>query len=65
MNCSVLVRCHDDSSAAAPSGKGRDWEQGCQSAKFDPFASFLGLCQGGGCGGAIQGKEGIKFCSIA
>ena len=27
--------------------------------------SFLGLCQGGGRGGAIQGKEGIKFCSVA
>ena len=26
---------------------------------------FLGLRQGGGCGGAIQGKEGIKFCSVA
>ena len=25
----------------------------------------LGLCQGGGRGGAIQGKEGIKFCSVA
>ena len=26
---------------------------------------FLGLRQGGGHGGAIQGKEGIKFCSAA
>ena len=26
---------------------------------------FLGLRQGGGCGTAIQGKEGIKFCSVA
>ena len=26
---------------------------------------FLGLRQGGGRGGAIQGKEGIKFCSAA
>ena len=26
---------------------------------------FLGLHQGGGRGGAIQGKEGIKFCSVA
>ena len=26
---------------------------------------FLGLRQGGGRGGAIQGKEGIKFCSVA
>ena len=26
---------------------------------------FLGLCKGGGLGGAIQGKEGIKFCSAA
>ena len=34
-------------------------------AKFHPFLSFLGLRQGGGRGGAIQGKEGIKFCSAA
>ena len=26
---------------------------------------FLGLRPGGGRGGAIQGKEGIKFCSVA
>ena len=26
---------------------------------------FLGLRQGGGGGGAIQGKEGIKFCNVA
>ena len=39
-----------------------DEVQGCQMAKFDPF---LGLRQGGGRGGAIQGKEGIKFCSVA
>ena len=26
---------------------------------------LLGLRQGGGRGGAIQGKEGIKFCSVA
>ena len=26
---------------------------------------FLGLRQGGGRGGAIQGKEGIQFCSVA
>ena len=26
---------------------------------------FLGLRQGGGRGGAIQGKEGIKFCCVA
>ena len=25
---------------------------------------FLGLSRGGGRGGAIQGKEGIKFCSV-
>ena len=26
---------------------------------------FLGLRQGGGRGGAIQGKEGVKFYSVA
>ena len=26
---------------------------------------FLGLRQGGGRGGAIQGKNGINFCSVA
>ena len=26
---------------------------------------FIGLCQGGGRGGAIQGKEGIQFCRVA
>ena len=30
-----------------------------------PSFPFLGLRQGGGRGGAIQGKEGIKFCSVA
>ena len=44
---------------------------GCQIAKFDPFLSLdcarvegMGA-QGGGRGGAIQGKEGIKFCCVA
>ena len=32
-------------------------------AKFD-FHPLLGLRQGGGRGGAIQGKEGIKFCHL-
>ena len=27
--------------------------------------SFLGLRQDGRCKGAIQGREGIKFCSVA
>ena len=25
--------------------------------------SFLGVCRGGGRAGAIQGKEGIRFCT--
>ena len=39
---------------------GTNDNHGCQIAKFDPF---LSLDQGGGRGGGIQGKEGIKFCS--
>ena len=31
------------------------------AAKFDPFLSL----EGGERGGAIQGKEGIKFCYLA
>ena len=46
------------------SESGRMMIQGCQMAKFHPFLS-LGLRQGGGRGGAIQGKEGIKFCHLA
>ena len=34
--------------------------QGCQLAKFDPFLSLD--CPRWG---IIQGKEGIKFCSVA
>ena len=48
-----------------------DLYQGCQMAKFYPFLSLdcagvegLGA-PGGGRGGTIQGKEGIKFCCIA
>ena len=37
--------------------------QGCQMAKFDPFLSLD--CAGVEGGGAIQGKEGIKFGSVA
>ena len=29
------------------------------------ISSFPWIRQGGGHGGAIQGKEGIKFCSVA
>ena len=37
--------------------------QGCQIAKFDPFLSLdCARLEGRG---ANQGKEGIKFCSIA
>ena len=35
-------------------------------AKCDPFLSLdCARVEGGVCGGAIQGKEGIKFCSVA
>ena len=36
----------------------------CQIAKFDAFLS-LDCARMEGVGGAIQGKEGIKFCSAA
>ena len=39
-------------------------EQGCQMVKFDPFLS-LDCARAEGVGGAVQGKEGIKFCSVA
>ena len=39
--------------------------QGCQMTKFDSFLSLDGARPGGERGGAIQGKEGIKFCSAA
>ena len=38
--------------------------QGCQMAKFDPFLS-LDCARVEGVGDEIQGKEGIKFCSVA
>ena len=38
--------------------------QCCQIAKFDPFLSLV-CAPGWRAWGAIQGKEGIKFCSIA
>ena len=38
--------------------------QCCQIAKFDPFLS-LDCARVEGVGGTIQGKEGIKFCSVA
>ena len=38
--------------------------QCCQMAKYDPFHS-LDCARVEGVGGAIQGKEGIKFCSVA
>ena len=38
-------------------------KQGCQMAKFDPFLSMdCARVEGGG---ALQGKDGIKFCSVA
>ena len=40
--------------------------QCCQMAKFDPFLSLdCARVEGVGRGGAVQGKEGIKFCSVA
>ena len=39
-------------------------KQGCQMAKFDPFLS-LDCVRVEGVGDEIQGKEGIKFCSVA
>ena len=39
-------------------------DQGCQMAKFDPFLSLDCAWVEGVSGGAIQGKEGIKFCSL-
>ena len=41
---------------------GRQGGQGCQMAKFFPSLHFLGWKL---VVGAIQGKEGIKFCSVA
>ena len=39
-------------------------KQGCLMAKLDPFLSLdFARVEGVGGGGAIQGKEGIKFCS--
>ena len=38
--------------------------QGCQMAKIYPFLS-LDCARVEGMGGAIQGKQGIKFCSVA
>ena len=38
--------------------------QCCKMAKFDPFHS-LNCARVEGVGGAIQGKEGIEFCSTA
>ena len=50
-----------------PSNPSAPWRapccQGCQMAKFDPFLSLdCARVEGKG---AIQGKEGIKFCSAA
>ena len=41
-----------------------DSTQGCQMAKFDPCLS-LDCARVEGVGGTIQGKTGIKFCSVA
>ena len=51
------------------SGDDDDDGQGCQMAKFDPFLS-LDCARVEVVGrnlhpGTIQGKEGIKFCSVA
>ena len=43
-----------------------DWRQRSQMAKFDPFLSLdCARVEGVGARGAIQGKEGIKFCSAS
>ena len=39
-------------------------DKGCQMAEFDPFLS-LDYARVEGVAGAIKGKEGIKFCSVA
>ena len=46
-------------------GEALDGDHGPPVAKVARSLPFLGLRQGGGCGGTIQGKEGIKFCSVA
>ena len=49
--------------ANARRGEGR--VEGSRLTRLPDALPFLGLRQGGGRGGAIQGKEGIKFCSVA
>ena len=39
--------------------------QGCHMAKSDPFLSLDCTAPGWRVVGAIQGKEGIKFCHLA
>ena len=53
------------SSSSAAAEVGGVNRQGCQMAKFDPFLSLDCARVDRGRGGAIQGKEGIKFCSVA
>ena len=48
--------------APKPSERETGSKQGCKMAKFEPFLSLD--CARVESGGAIQGKEGIKFCSI-
>ena len=54
------------SSSSAPSRAGQGEHEHLSRLPDGKILSrpFLGLRQGGGCGGAIQGKQGIKFCSI-
>ena len=58
----VALRSRRSKCQAAACSTAAPASQGCQMAKCDPFLS-LDCARGGGCGGAIQGKEGIKFCS--
>ena len=53
----VGVRHHPQVAGRAAAG------QCCQMANFDPFLS-LDCVRVEGVGGAIQGKEGIQFCSV-
>ena len=56
-------------SPAADNGGGGHAEQDGPTSKLPDgkifSLPFLGLRQGAGCWGTIQGKEGIKFCSVA
>ena len=59
--CVFAVLNYDDSGEAKEKSSNR---HGCQTAKFDPILSLD--CAGvKRAGSTIQGKEGIKFCTVA